>query len=105
MQVSELPPSLAQALTERGYGELTAVQVAVADPAKLGRDLLVSSKTGSGKTVAYGLSLAETLLGVDGSLAPAGAPTALVVAPTRELAQQVQRELEWLYARAGVEPF
>jgi ATP-dependent RNA helicase DeaD len=100
MRVSELYPTLAEALTERGYSELTAVQVAVAGPAALGRDLLVSSKTGSGKTVAYGLAAAETLLGQTGALGPAAAPAALVIAPTRELALQVQRELAWLYARA-----
>ncbi|HWF78583.1 MAG TPA: DEAD/DEAH box helicase [Caulobacteraceae bacterium] len=99
MRVSELPPTLAEALAERGYSELTAVQVAVAGPEAMGRDLLVSSKTGSGKTVAYGLAVAETLLGRSGALGPAGAPAALVIAPTRELALQVQRELAWLYAR------
>jgi ATP-dependent RNA helicase DeaD len=101
MLVSELYPALAEALTERGYSELTAVQIAVAGPAALGRDLLVSSKTGSGKTVAYGLAVAETLLGRTGVLGPAAAPAALVIAPTRELALQVQRELAWLYARAN----
>jgi ATP-dependent RNA helicase DeaD len=100
MPIPELSPPLARALAERGYSELTAVQIAVSEAAVLGRDLLVSSKTGSGKTVAYGLALAETLLAPDGLLAPAGAPTALVIAPTRELALQVQRELEWLYAQA-----
>jgi ATP-dependent RNA helicase DeaD len=100
MRVSELPPTLAEALAERGYTELTAVQVAVAGPAALGRDLLVSSKTGSGKTVAYGLAMAETLLDGAGALGLAGAPAALVIAPTRELALQVERELAWLYARA-----
>ena len=100
MQVSELYPTLAEALAERGYSELTAVQIAVAGPAALGRDLLVSSKTGSGKTVAYGLAAAETLLGRTGALGRAAAPAVLVIAPTRELALQVQRELAWLYARA-----
>jgi ATP-dependent RNA helicase DeaD len=101
MRVSELPPSFAQALTERGYTDLTAVQVAVTEPAAQGRDLLVSSKTGSGKTVAFGLTMAETLLGKSEAFSPAGPPMALVIAPTRELALQVQRELDWLYARAG----
>ena len=101
MQVSELSPPLAKALAERGYSELTTVQIAVADPAAMDRDLLVSSKTGSGKTVAYGISLAQTLLDGDRAPMPAGPPLALVIAPTRELAQQVQRELEWLYANTG----
>ena len=100
MLISGLYPPLAEALAELGYNELTAVQVAVAGPAAFGRDLLVSSKTGSGKTVAYGLAVAETLLGQGGALGPAAAPAALVIAPTRELALQVQRELAWLYARA-----
>ena len=100
MRVSELYPTLAEALAERGYSELTAVQIAVAGPAALGRDLLVSSKTGSGKTVAYGLAVAETLFARTGALGRAAAPAALVIAPTRELALQVQRELAWLYARA-----
>ena len=66
-----------------------------------GRDLLVSSRTGSGKTVAFGLCLAETLLGPEPTFGTAGPPRALVIAPTRELAMQVQRELAWLLGPAG----
>jgi len=102
MSASQIDPALAKALSDRGYATLTPVQLAVLEPEARGRDLLVSARTGSGKTVAYGLVLAETLLGADGSLAPAGAPSALVIAPTRELAMQVQRELQWLYAGARV---
>jgi ATP-dependent RNA helicase DeaD len=95
-------PSLARALEERGYCEPTPVQAAVLAPEASGRDLLVSAQTGSGKTVAYGLAMAETLLGgAAASLPPATAPTALVVAPTRELAMQVERELTWLYGFTG----
>ena len=65
------------------------------------RDLLVSAQTGSGKTVAFGLALAPRLLGEAQRLGPAGPPRALVVTPTRELALQVHRELEWLYAETG----
>ena len=97
-----IDPALAKALSDRGYETLTPVQLAVLEPQALGRDLLVSARTGSGKTVAYGLVLAQTLLNPDGALVPAGAPSALVVAPTRELAMQVQRELQWLYAGARV---
>ena len=102
MSSPQIDPALAKALSDRGYATLTPVQLAVLEPETRGRDLLVSARTGSGKTVAYGLVLAETLLGPDGSLAPAGAPSALVIAPTRELALQVQRELQWLYAGAKV---
>jgi ATP-dependent RNA helicase DeaD len=93
-------PALAAALKERGYDVPTPVQEAVltADP---DRDLLVSAQTGSGKTVAFGLGFAPTLLGEDGGLPPPGLPLALVIAPTRELALQVQAELAWLYEQTG----
>src|ERR1700747_1569025 len=102
MSCEQIEPALASALSDRGYAALTPVQLAVLEPQAHGRDLLVSARTGSGKTVAYGLALAETLLGADRALIPAGARAVLVIAPTRELAMQVQRELEWLYARARV---
>ena len=88
-------------MTDRGYTELTPVQVAVIAPGTEARDLLVSAQTGSGKTVAYGLAFAATLLGAESRFPPAGNPLALIVAPTRELAMQVHRELSWLYAGTG----
>ncbi|MGN6486529.1 MAG: DEAD/DEAH box helicase, partial [Devosia sp.] len=48
-----------------------------------------------------GMAIAPTLLGEEGNFGEAGAPLALLIAPTRELALQVQRELQWLYADAG----
>src|SRR3954452_17437860 len=93
--------SLAQALTERGYADPTPVQAAVLAPEASGRDLLVSAQTGSGKTVAFGLAIAATLLGEAERFGPAAEPLSLVVAPTRELGLQVQRELAWLYEPAG----
>ncbi|TKB06560.1 MAG: DEAD/DEAH box helicase [Mesorhizobium sp.] len=94
-------PALAEALQNRGYVELTAVQKAVLAPELGVADALVSAQTGSGKTVAFGLALAPSLLGGAERFADAGAPLGLVVAPTRELALQVRRELEWLYALTG----
>jgi ATP-dependent RNA helicase DeaD len=93
-------PALERALSERGYAEPTPVQAAVLE-AEHGRDLLVSAQTGSGKTVAFGLALAETLIGDADRIEDNAAPLALVIAPTRELALQVSKELEWLYAAAG----
>ncbi len=61
----------------------------------------MSAQTGSGKTVAFGLALAPRLLGDAERFEKAGAPRALIVTPTRELAQQVHRELAWLYAETG----
>ena len=93
-------PALDRALSERGYAEPTPVQARVLE-APDDRDLLVSAQTGSGKTVAFGLALAPTLLGLSESFGEAGAPVALVIAPTRELALQVAGELTWLYAATG----
>ncbi len=92
---------LAAALTAKGYETLTAVQTAMLQPDAQGRDVLVSAQTGSGKTVAFGIAIADQILGGMDKLLYADNPLALVIAPTRELALQVARELEWLYASAG----
>ena len=101
MNFPPLPYSLEAALAERGYAAATPVQAEVLQPEAAGRDLIVSAQTGSGKTIAFGLAMAKELLGEDGRILPTTAPLALVVAPTRELALQVSRELAWLYAKAG----
>ncbi|WP_315743186.1 MULTISPECIES: DEAD/DEAH box helicase [unclassified Bradyrhizobium] len=93
-------PPLARALAERSYEHPTPVQLAVLADEAVDRDLLVSAQTGSGKTVAYGLAIANNLLGEAERFERAAAPLALIVAPTRELALQVQRELAWLYQHA-----
>jgi len=101
MSFENLPPLLDEALTARGYTALTPVQSAVMTAEAEGRDLVVSAQTGSGKTVAFGLAMAPQIL--DGGLVSlAREPAALIIAPTRELALQVSRELMWLYAKAGV---
>ncbi|CAN7332366.1 DEAD/DEAH box helicase [Rhizobium sp. LjRoot98] len=101
VELDGIAPAIAQALSKRGYSELTPVQKAVLGPELEGRDALVSAQTGSGKTVAFGLALASTLLDGKDRFGQAGAPLALAVAPTRELALQVKRELEWLYELTG----
>ncbi len=97
-----IAPVLAGALTKHGYTELTPVQTAVLKPEAAGSDLLVSAQTGSGKTVAFGLAMAPELLGGRERVSKGSDPLAVVVAPTRELALQVRRELEWLYEPTGV---
>ncbi|WP_260580688.1 DEAD/DEAH box helicase [Sphingopyxis sp. PET50] len=100
MPFDHLSPVLADALTTRGYEALTPVQAHVVESEAVGRDLLVSAQTGSGKTVAFGLAMAGEL--IEGDRLPfATSPLALIIAPTRELALQVSRELGWLYAKAG----
>ncbi|WP_310618491.1 DEAD/DEAH box helicase [Flexibacterium corallicola] len=93
-------PALATALEERGYTSLTPVQSSVLEADADGKDLLVSAQTGSGKTVAFGLAIAPELLADQNELQSTKEPLALVVAPTRELALQVSKELEWLYRPA-----
>ena len=90
MSFSGIPAALQSALTSRGYAAPTPVQSAVLAEDAAGRDLLVSAQTGSGKTVAFGLSIAPELLSGADRLPPPGAPLAIVVAPTRELALQVK---------------
>ncbi|MCO5145013.1 MAG: DEAD/DEAH box helicase [Aquamicrobium sp.] len=96
-------PALASALGAKGYDRLTPVQSEMASGGHGEADLLVSAQTGSGKTVAFGIAIASTLLGDAGQFGPAGRPLGLVIAPTRELAIQVQRELDWLYAGTRIQ--
>ena len=116
---ANLPDPISSALTERGFTELTAVQKAVVDAESQGRDLRISSQTGSGKTVAIGIALASQFIerlknpvpkkGAEAKdskksgpprkpRSSAAHPSALVIVPTRELAAQVREELKWLYA-------
>ncbi len=101
MTIENVAAPLAQALASKGYESLTAVQDAVLAEGVAGRDILVSAQTGSGKTVAFGLAVAPEILGGQDRLLYADVPLSLIIAPTRELALQVARELEWLYAGAG----
>jgi len=101
MEHLNIAAPLAAALAARGYASLTPVQEAVLADGVAGRDALVSAQTGSGKTVAFGLAMAPEILNGADQLLYADVPVSLVIAPTRELALQVARELEWLYGTAG----
>lgn len=100
---NDIAGPLASALAAKGYASLTPVQDAVLAPDASGRDMLVSAQTGSGKTVAFGLAIAPDILSAADHLKSAEKPLALAIAPTRELALQVARELAWLYAEAGAQ--
>lgn len=104
-----VPAGLGRALEDKGFTELTQVQNAVLAPELASRDLRITSQTGSGKTVAIGFVLAKALEGISqepAERANTASPRVLLIAPTRELAQQIGRELSWLYrpldARVGV---
>ncbi|MEZ4228055.1 MAG: DEAD/DEAH box helicase [Polyangiaceae bacterium] len=91
-----VPEPLRAAFEQRGFSSLTEVQRAVLDADSPGRNLRISSQTGSGKTVALGIVLANELL----EPAPGrSGPEALVITPTRELANQVAEELSWLFSK------
>jgi ATP-dependent RNA helicase DeaD len=97
---SAVSAPLSRALVRRGFDSLTPIQEAVIAPGLEGRDLRISSRTGSGKTVALGLVLGRLLTEPTEPARTAGRarPRALLVAPTRELAAQIGRELTWLFA-------
>ena len=102
MRFENLPihPVLQHEISQRGYENATAVQVAMSEPSLGERDVLVTSRTGSGKTLAFGIALAANWLEGKAPAATSKKPRALVVAPTRELALQVARELTWLFRGA-----
>jgi ATP-dependent RNA helicase DeaD len=91
-----LHPDVKLALDEMGYFLPTAVQTAVYRPVSEGKDLLVQSRTGTGKTTAFGLPTISKIIPTH------RAPQALILAPTRELALQVARELTQLSKHRGI---
>jgi ATP-dependent RNA helicase DeaD len=96
---ASVPTPLQAALARRGFTKLTAVQDAVLGALGEGRDLRISSQTGSGKTVALGFALAPPLIAAaDAPHARRVGPRVLLIVPTRELAEQVRSELDWLFA-------
>ncbi|KAG6728893.1 hypothetical protein I3842_01G000200 [Carya illinoinensis] len=93
-----LPQSLIDTLERRGITHLFPIQRAVLVPALEGRDLIARAKTGTGKTLAFGIPIIKRLYENDeqrGSQRQSGRlPRVLVLAPTRELAKQVEKEIK-----------
>lgn len=87
-----LHKSLTTALKSAGYEQPTPVQAAAIPFALDNRDLMVSAQTGSGKTAAFLLPTLQKLL--KRSDKPGKGPRALVLTPTRELAQQVEKNTQ-----------
>jgi len=85
-----------QAIAERGYVRPTPVQASTVRPILAGKDVIVRSKTGTGKTAAFGIPIIERIP------AGRGKPSALVMAPTRELAIQVAEEMAALARLKGL---
>ncbi|GBG33079.1 ATP-dependent RNA helicase DDX50 [Hondaea fermentalgiana] len=90
----DLHPSLKKSLRKQGIEHLFPVQMRTFNAVSAGEDMIVRSRTGSGKTLAFGLPVINALLSEPSSRKPKGTPSAIVMAPTRELAKQVQVEFE-----------
>src|SRR2546430_14595460 len=85
-----------RALARRGFNQPFAIQRLVIGDLLAGRDVLAKSPTGSGKTLAFAIPLAERV--------PSGGPrpSALILAPTRELASQIVEESRSVVAARGL---
>lgn len=100
--MAAVPKLLAKAMRLKGIEELTSIQEAVLDTDCGRRDLRISSQTGSGKTVAIGLALSESILAyASGGRKRGEGPRVLALVPTRELAMQVSNELRWLFGEVS----
>jgi len=92
-----LQPPLRAALNDLGFSQPTPIQALAIPPALEGRDVLGSAETGSGKTAAFGLPMVQRLMEK-----PRGKTRALILAPTRELADQIAKQLTVLAKHTNV---
>ena len=86
-------PELLQAIKALGFKALTPIQEQAIPLARRGRDLLATAQTGTGKTAAYALPILQQMLDTPKPTS-ADSPRALILAPTRELAEQVANNLK-----------
>lgn len=98
LETHNLSPSTLNALKERGITHLFPIQAAAFGPIMEGKDILGRARTGTGKTLAFSLPIVETLKKARASnmqnfTRRGRAPKALIMAPTRELAIQVHKEI------------
>jgi superfamily II DNA/RNA helicase len=93
-----IAPALANALSAQGITHPFPIQIATLPDALAGHDILGRGQTGSGKTLAFGLAL---LTNISGNAAKPHKPLALVLTPTRELAQQIDEVLKPLARAIG----
>lgn len=89
----DLAPEIQQALDACGYGQMTAIQQQAIIPARRGRDILANAQTGTGKTAAFALPILQKLHDTPQPTL-AGNPRALILTPTRELAEQLTETIE-----------
>jgi ATP-dependent RNA helicase RhlB len=93
----KLQSGLLQAIVDRGYKKMTAVQEQTLDVTLRGKDVTVQSQTGTGKTAAFLITLLERMRHND----TYHGKKALIIVPTRELAVQIEKETRLLNRRMG----
>jgi ATP-dependent RNA helicase RhlE len=88
----DLAPEIQQALVACGYSEMTDIQQQAIIPARRGKDILANAQTGTGKTAAFSIPLIQRM---HDELKPtvSGSPRALILTPTRELAEQLEETI------------
>ncbi|CAL4891004.1 unnamed protein product [Urochloa decumbens] len=79
-------------LASKGITKLFPIQRAVLEPAMQGKDMVGRAKTGTGKTLAFGIPIMDAIIRHNDKYKPGKYPLAIALAPTRELAKQVERE-------------
>ncbi|KAF0889392.1 hypothetical protein E2562_023684 [Oryza meyeriana var. granulata] len=87
-----ISPKIVNKLAARGITKLFPIQRAVLEPAMQGKDMVGRAKTGTGKTLAFGIPILDAIIRHNEKHQPGRFPLAIVLAPTRELAKQVERE-------------
>ncbi|KAM6548582.1 hypothetical protein CsatB_020258 [Cannabis sativa] len=96
LEISKLgiAQEIVSALAKRGILKLFPIQRAVLEPAMEGRDMIGRARTGTGKTLAFGIPIMDKIVQFNAKHGRGRNPLALVLAPTRELARQVEREFQ-----------
>ncbi|KAJ6840107.1 DEAD-box ATP-dependent RNA helicase 53-like [Iris pallida] len=96
LEISKLgiAPEIVTELAKKGIMKLFPIQRAVLEPAMQGRDMIGRAKTGTGKTLAFGIPIIDKIIKYNAKHGRGRNPLALVLAPTRELARQVEREFK-----------
>ncbi|XP_043700645.1 DEAD-box ATP-dependent RNA helicase 53, mitochondrial-like isoform X7 [Telopea speciosissima] len=87
-----IAPEIVSSLARRGITKLFPIQRAVLEPAMQGRDMIGRARTGTGKTLAFGIPIMDRIIQFNAKHGRGRNPLALVLAPTRELARQVEKE-------------
>ena len=88
----DLAPEIQQALDACGYSEMTAIQQQAIIPARRGKDILANAQTGTGKTAAFAIPILQQMVDRPQPTL-AGSPQALILTPTRELAEQLEETI------------